>query len=421
MAADDGAVLGHAVVVGEDRAGADVGALTDLGVTDVGQVRHLGAVGDRRVLGLHERADLPGDPELRARPEVGERTDTGPVPDHRQLAVRADDAGVGADLAVLERGVGADHGVLAHHRRAQQLGAGEDRDVGLEHDVGLDPRRRGVHDRDAVLHPAGDDAAVELLAELGELGPVVGSLGLRDVVDQVRTDGQAVLAGQTNGVGQVVLALGVVVADPRERRDEERGVERQDPRVDLVDLALLGRRVLLLHDRLDVTLMVANDAAVAERVRHPAAQDAHRPLRRLVLGGERPQRLTLQQRGVAGRHDHGAGGRAGGLHRDAYGVPGAVLRLLDGQHRGRHQAGDVRSHLLALVPDDRDDTARFDGLHGPQHVADHGAPGDGVQHLHGLRLHAGAATGGEDDDGEVVHGRSLSPGGCRIRHLPFVE
>ena len=46
--ADRGAVLLDAVVVGEDRAGADVGALADLGVADVGQVRHLGAVADLR-------------------------------------------------------------------------------------------------------------------------------------------------------------------------------------------------------------------------------------------------------------------------------------------------------------------------------------------------------------------------------------
>ena len=62
----------------------------------------------------------------------------------------------------------------------------------------------------------------------------------RDVLDEVGADGEAVLAGEADRVGEVVLALGVVVGDPRQRRDQELRVEGQDPGVDLVDLALLG-------------------------------------------------------------------------------------------------------------------------------------------------------------------------------------
>ena len=65
---------------------------------------------------------------------------------------------------------------------------------------------------------------------------------------------------------------------------------------------------------------------------------------------------------------------------------------------------DVRPDLVALVADDGDDPLRLDGLHGAQHVPDHAASADGVQHLHRLGLHAGAPAGGEDDHGEVVHG-----------------
>ena len=56
--ADHRAVLAAAVVVGGDRAGADVRARADVGVADVGEVRDLGARADVGVLDLHERAGL---------------------------------------------------------------------------------------------------------------------------------------------------------------------------------------------------------------------------------------------------------------------------------------------------------------------------------------------------------------------------
>ena len=51
-----------AVVVGGDRAGAEVGAGADLGVADVGEVRDLRALADLGVLDLDERADLARRP-----------------------------------------------------------------------------------------------------------------------------------------------------------------------------------------------------------------------------------------------------------------------------------------------------------------------------------------------------------------------
>src|SRR6266700_3651034 len=50
---DDRAVLALPVVVDEHRAGADVDVLADLGVADVGEVRHLAAAPDARLLDLH--------------------------------------------------------------------------------------------------------------------------------------------------------------------------------------------------------------------------------------------------------------------------------------------------------------------------------------------------------------------------------
>ena len=85
-----GAVLVAAVVVRGDRAGADVGARTDLGVAHVREVGQLGALADLGVLGLDEAA-RPGRRAARTRAgaEVGERAHVHVGPDGRRRAARS--------------------------------------------------------------------------------------------------------------------------------------------------------------------------------------------------------------------------------------------------------------------------------------------------------------------------------------------
>src|SRR5436305_8465430 len=68
--ADGRAVLALAVVVGGDRRRAEVRVLAHVGVTDVGEVGHLGAAADLGVLDLDERADLRSLAQDRARPQI---------------------------------------------------------------------------------------------------------------------------------------------------------------------------------------------------------------------------------------------------------------------------------------------------------------------------------------------------------------
>ena len=77
--ADRRAVLVATVVVGGDRAGAEVGARPDVGVAEVGEVRHLRALADVGVLDLDERADLRAVAQHRAGAQVGERADADAV------------------------------------------------------------------------------------------------------------------------------------------------------------------------------------------------------------------------------------------------------------------------------------------------------------------------------------------------------
>src|SRR6266542_328438 len=59
-----------AVVVGRDRAGADVDALADGGVAQVGDVGHRGAGADPGAHDLGEAADVDPEPDLGARPQL---------------------------------------------------------------------------------------------------------------------------------------------------------------------------------------------------------------------------------------------------------------------------------------------------------------------------------------------------------------
>src|SRR5262249_49128991 len=80
-AADDRPVFAGTVVVGGDRAGAEVGAGADVGVADVGEVGHLGARADVGVLDLDEGAGLRLGAEAGAGADVGEGADRGAVGD----------------------------------------------------------------------------------------------------------------------------------------------------------------------------------------------------------------------------------------------------------------------------------------------------------------------------------------------------
>ena len=68
VGADLGAMLGEAVIVAGDGAGADVSARADAGIADIGEMVNLGALADLGLLDLDEIADMRvlGEAERRA-------------------------------------------------------------------------------------------------------------------------------------------------------------------------------------------------------------------------------------------------------------------------------------------------------------------------------------------------------------------
>ena len=211
------------------------------------------------------------------------------------------------DRRVQERGAGADHAVLADRRAAADVGRRLDRGVLADDHVGVDRRAGRVDDRDAVAHQLLVDALLGVEPDGREVGAVVDAERLDRVVDDVGRDRVALVAEQRQHVGEVVLALRVVVLEALERLRERAGVEAEDPGVDLLDGELLGGRVagrLRLHDALDVAVGVAYDAAVAASGRRaasspswprPARGCALRRARRsppAVISGTSPARMT---------------------------------------------------------------------------------------------------------------------------------
>src|SRR6185312_5752116 len=89
-------MLPVAVVVHEDRAGADVAAGADLRIAEIGEVVGLRAPPDRRGLELDEVADMHVVAYVRARPQAGKRTYNCALADPRPLDVAE---GVDADVA----------------------------------------------------------------------------------------------------------------------------------------------------------------------------------------------------------------------------------------------------------------------------------------------------------------------------------
>src|SRR6266480_1364519 len=122
--------------VGGDVAGGDVRVLSDLGVTDVREVRDLRAGTDVRVLDLDEGAGLRAGGELCARAQVGERAD--------ECA--------GADLCIDGDDMWTDLCARGDARLPAQDRERMNRRVRLELDIRLDPGALGIDDGHAREH-----------------------------------------------------------------------------------------------------------------------------------------------------------------------------------------------------------------------------------------------------------------------------
>jgi|GEM_PF-4741912 len=174
-----------------------------------------------------------------------------------------------------------------------------------------------------------EGALTEDIGRFGQLAPVVDPDEDARVFEYRRRDRGSFRCQKTDRIGQVVLALSIRGRKLRENPEERHGVEAVDPGVDFADLALVGGCILLLHDRHRASVRVADQTAVARRVRHDAGRDGRRSGLFAMDTEECVEDAGIEERSVAGRHDDRAIVATEGVFGHPHRVAGSELLGLD--------------------------------------------------------------------------------------------
>ena len=370
-------MLEEAVVVTEDRPRADIGFRSDHAVAQIGEVVGLGPGVHADVLDLDEIAHLDPLAQVRAgtQPGIGPHLGTGRDGGPLDVAETADARAPG-DL-----GARPEHDIRLDRRPAAHLG--------VEREMHRLGRRH--------CHPGGEKGLALDGLEQGLRHRQFG-LGVDPhdgvLIGENRAGRFAAPPGQFDHVGQIVFALGVVVAYLRQQLEQQgrrcrhdagiAGRQRQHFRRRLLRFGN-GRERVPVHNQPPVRARIARlEADDRDAVRHGE--------HRLDVGG-------LQQRHVAIGDDHLTGEALQRRLGAAHGVAGADGRVL---HRDRGLAQPLHHmgpDLGRVIADHDDDPLAAERLGGVDGVIQHGAAADRVQHLGQGRLHPRALAGGENDGG----------------------
>ena len=154
-----------------------------------------------------------------------------------------------------------------------------DHRVRRELDPDVDHGVVGVDDRRAAEHQLLVDPALGHGSNRGQLHAIVDPECLVDVVKRQGCHQVALPTEQRQHVREVVLALGVVSTDPRQRRQQRRAGKGVYGDIDLFDLELVGcciLRPLGLHDLLHGAVLGADHAPVAGGVVKRSGEDRRR-------------------------------------------------------------------------------------------------------------------------------------------------
>ena len=214
-----------------------------------------------------------------------------------------------------------------------------------------------------------------------------------------------------DGVGEIELALHVVVADRPQQGGDQRAVEAHHAGIAEIDrlLALVGVRLSTIFSSAP-RCTISRPYGVGSRAMKPSTPTAAFALRQAAT--RRLQGRRRHQRRIGIDHQHRPAMSLERAQRRLGGIAGAERPALHGRRMRREGRGDI-----AWRPGDTTPTTRagFSRRHVIQHMAHHRPAGQRMQDLGECRFHARAGPGCQHHHGDGrFHGRPM-PWGWRSR------
>ena len=201
------------------------------------------------------------------------------------------------------------------------------------------------------------------------------------------------LARKLNHVGQIVLALGVVVGDVSQQLEQQGRGRGHDTRVAGGERQNLRRRLLGLGD-------CAQGVAFQDQAAIGAGIARMKPDHRHAFAAEDRFDVRRLQQGNIAVGDHHVPVEPGKRRLGRpHGVAGAQRRVLDRDAGWAQPRLDMGPDLWGVVAHHHHDALAAQRLGRIDGVIQHGAMADAVQHLGQRRLHPRALACGQDDGG----------------------
>ncbi|MNL22593.1 hypothetical protein D3C87_1439450 [compost metagenome] len=246
--------------------------------------------------------------------------------------------------------------------------------------------------------------------QLRQLLAIVGALHFHWVVRLLGGDHQTITDSHLDHVGQVVLALRIVVRQTAHPVSQTIGRDSKNAGVAFSNCALRFAGIFVLNDCGHLTVDIAHDAAVTGRVIQLDGEQAH--LSRHDVLEQTLQGFDFDQRHVPVEDQHGVGSNE--RHRLSGGVAGAELLVL--QDEIQIVGSQSLAHHVGAVTDHHMNALRIKLPGAVDNMTQHGVAGNRMQHFRQCRTHTSALTGREDNDFKrhdwlpILGGQQLRPG-----------